>query len=68
MTTTATTRAPTQRRPARKTGSGFGVKRSVLESFLRDGPPNGNVVDSLRELRYLVLSTRVEADVDGMVC
>lgn len=57
----------TQRRPARKTGSGFGVKRSVLESFLRDGPQNGDMVEGLQELRYLVLSSRVEADADGMV-
>ncbi|PYH82904.1 TBC-domain-containing protein [Aspergillus uvarum CBS 121591] len=54
------------RRPGRKTGSGFGVKRSLLESLLRDGPQNGNVQEGLEELRYLVLSTRVEADADGM--
>src|SRR5699024_9151298 len=52
----------TQKRPARKTGSGFGIKRSVLESLLRDGPQNGNVLEALQELRYLVLSTRVDAD------
>lgn len=57
-----------QRRPARKTGSGFGVKRSILESFLRDGPQDGNLAEGLQELRYLILSTRVEADADGMVC
>ncbi|KAL2813620.1 rab-GTPase-TBC domain-containing protein [Aspergillus cavernicola] len=58
---------PTQRRPGRKTGSGFGVKRSLLETLLRDGPPQqGNVEEALQELRYLVLSTRVEADGDGM--
>lgn len=56
-----------QKRPARKTGSGFGVKRSVLESLLRDGPQNANVLEALQELRYLVLSTRVDADADGMV-
>lgn len=58
----------TQKRPARKTGSGFGVKRSVLENLLRDGPQNGNILEGLQELRYLVLSTRVDADADGMVC
>jgi cell cycle arrest protein BUB2 len=58
----------TQKRPGRKTGSGFGIKRSVLESLLRDGPQTGDVDDGLKELRYLVLSTRVEADGDGMVC
>lgn len=58
----------TLKRPARKTGSGFGIKRSVLETVLRDGPQSGNTLEGLEELRYLVLSTRVEADADGMVC
>ena len=58
----------TQRRPARRTGSGFGVKKSVLESLLRDGPQNGNIMEGLQELRYLVLSNRLDADADGMVC
>ncbi|OGM45521.1 mitotic check point protein (Bub2) [Aspergillus bombycis] len=66
----ASTREPpaigTQRRSARKTGSGFGIKRSVLETLLRDGPQQGNVREGLQELRYLILSTRVEADADGM--
>ncbi|OJJ39770.1 hypothetical protein ASPWEDRAFT_104557 [Aspergillus wentii DTO 134E9] len=56
----------TLKRPARKTGSGFGIKRSVLETVLRDGPQSGNTLEGLEELRYLVLSTRVEADADGM--
>lgn len=59
--------APTQRRPARKTGSGVGVKRSLLETLLRDGPHNGKTREALQELKYLVLSTRVDADGDGMV-
>jgi cell cycle arrest protein BUB2 len=59
--------APTQRRPARKTGSGIGVKRSQLESLLRDGPQNGKGREGLQELKYLVLSCRVDADGDGMV-
>ncbi|KAJ5115453.1 hypothetical protein NUU61_001212 [Penicillium alfredii] len=63
---TATAPAPTQRRPARKTGSGIGLKRSVLENLLRDGPQNGNTREGLQELKYLVLSTRVDADGDGM--
>ncbi|KAL6230437.1 hypothetical protein BDW75DRAFT_72583 [Aspergillus navahoensis] len=54
------------RRPGRKTGSGVGLKRSLLESLLRDGPPQGDIQEALQELRYLVLSTRVEADGDGM--
>jgi cell cycle arrest protein BUB2 len=58
---------PTQRRPARKTGSGIGLKRSLLENLLRDGPQNGNPQEALQELKYLVLSTRVDADGDGMV-
>lgn len=60
--------SPTLKRPARKTGSGFGVKRSVLESLLRDGPQHGDIMEGLQELRYLILSTRVDADADGMVC
>lgn len=64
--TTATPPA-TQRRPARKTGSGIGVKRSLLENFLRDGPQNDDLNEGLRELKYLVLSCRVDADGDGMV-
>lgn len=59
---------PTQRRPGRKTGSGFGLKRSLLEALLRDGPQQGKVQEALQELRYLVLSSRVDADNDGMVC
>lgn len=57
----------TQRRPARKTGSGIGVKRSLLENLLRDGPQNGKTHEGLQELKYLVLSTKVDADGDGMV-
>lgn len=57
----------TPKRPARKTGSGIGLKRSSLENLLRDGPPNGDVTGGLKELRYLVLSSRVDADSDGMV-
>ncbi|KAJ5179133.1 hypothetical protein N7492_002343 [Penicillium capsulatum] len=63
---TLATPAPTQRRPARKTGSGIGVKRSLLENMVRDGPQNGNTHAALQELKYLTLSTRVEADGDGM--
>ncbi|KAJ5601159.1 hypothetical protein N7510_010693 [Penicillium lagena] len=63
---TAASPAPTQRRPARKTGSGVGLKRSMLESLLRDGPQNGKTAESLQELKYLVLSCRVDADGDGM--
>lgn len=59
--------APTQRRPARKTGSGIGLKRSLLENMLRDGPQNGYTHEALQELKYLILSTRVDADGDGMV-
>lgn len=58
---------PTQRRPARKTGSGIGLKRSLLENFLRDGPQDGNTREALQELKYLVVSTGVDADGDGMV-
>lgn len=58
--------AKSQKRPPRR--SGFGLRRSVLENLLRDGPQNGDLVGGLQELRYLVLSTRVDADADGMVC
>ena len=54
------------RRPARR--SGIGGKKSALETYFRDGPFNGNLLGGLQELRYLVLSTRVDADADGMVC
>lgn len=57
----------TQRRPARKTGSGVGIKRSLLENLLRDGPQNDKTREALQELKYLVLSSRVDADGDGMV-
>lgn len=59
----------TQKRTARKTGSsGYSIQRSSLESLLREGPPNGSKIqEGLQELRYLVLSTRVDADRDGMV-
>lgn len=63
----ALARVSTQRRPARKTGSGIGLKRSFLENLLRDGPQHGNTQEALQELKYLVLSTRVDADGDGMV-
>lgn len=63
----AATPPATQRRPARKTGSGIGLKRSLLENFLRDGPQSDNPRDGLQELKYLVLSSRVDADGDGMV-
>lgn len=63
----AATPPTTQRRPARKTGSGIGVKRSLLENFLRDGPQSSNPNEGLGELKYLVLSSRVDADGDGMV-
>ncbi|KAJ5807892.1 hypothetical protein N7474_009161 [Penicillium riverlandense] len=64
--TAVTPPVPTQRRPARKTGSGVGLKRSMLENLLRDGPQNGKTAESLQELKYLVLSSRVDADGDGM--
>jgi cell cycle arrest protein BUB2 len=63
----AATQPATQRRPARKTGSGIGIKRSLLDNLLRDGPQSANLHEGLRELKYLVLSSRVDADGDGMV-
>lgn len=65
---TPTTMAPRPRRPARKTGSsGFSLRRSGLEVLLRDGPADGKLQEALQELRLLVLSSRVDADGDGMV-
>lgn len=43
-------------------------KRSSLEILLRDGPLGENLDENLKELRYLILSSRVDADNDGMVC
>lgn len=58
------------RRPtaSRKSGSiGHTGKRSGLEALLRDGPPGNNISGGLEEIRYLILSTRIDADIDGMV-
>lgn len=52
--------------PGRKS-LGFTGKRSGLDALLRDGPPGDDIIAGLRELRYYVLSTRVDADSDGMV-
>lgn len=57
------------RSSTRKSGSmGFPGRRSGLEILLRDGPPGNNLASGLDELRYLILSHRVDADGDGMVC
>lgn len=62
------TAPPKAKRPARKTGSsGYFMKRSGLETLLRDGPAEGKLLDTLQELRLMVLSNKVEADTDGMV-
>lgn len=62
--------AQPRKRPSvnRKSGSiGYLTRRSGLENLLREGPPNNNIAIGLEELRYLILSTRVDADNDGMV-
>jgi cell cycle arrest protein BUB2 len=63
-----TVKAPRKPTANRKAGS-MGVigKRSGLDLLLRDGPPGDNIATGLDELRYLILSTRVDADNDGMV-
>jgi cell cycle arrest protein BUB2 len=62
------TAPPKAKRPARKTGSsGYFMKRTGLETLLRDGPADGKLLDTLQELRLMVLSNKVEADTDGMV-
>jgi cell cycle arrest protein BUB2 len=67
-TIAATTTDARPRRPPRKTGSsGFAIKRSNLDNLLREGPADGKLLEALQELRLLVLSTRVDADGDGMV-
>ena len=64
----ASSQAPRRHPGSRKSGSmGFAGKRSGLEVLLRDGPSGNNVAEGLEELRYLILSTRVDADSDGMV-
>lgn len=64
--TTGTVRT---KRPARKTdSSGSFIKRSSLDALLRDGPADGRLLETLQELRLMVLSNRVDADSDGMVC
>ena len=64
----ASSQAPGRHPGSRKSGSmGFTGKRSGLEVLLRDGPSGNNVAAGLEELRYLILSTRVDADGDGMV-
>ena len=60
---------PPPKRPTanRKAGSvGLPIRRSGLDMLLRDGPGK-DLAAGLEELRYLVLSTRVDADSDGMV-
>ncbi|GAM37807.1 hypothetical protein TCE0_033f08039 [Talaromyces pinophilus] len=55
------------KRPARKTdSSGYFIKRSGLDALLRDGPADGRLLETLQELRLMVLSNRVDADSDGM--
>lgn len=41
-------------------------RKSSLEILIRDGPPSGNVEQGLSDLRYLILSSRVEAGKEGM--
>jgi cell cycle arrest protein BUB2 len=52
----------TRRLPASATHN----RKSSLEVLLRDGPPSGNVEQGLSELRYQILSSRVEAGKEGM--
>ncbi|KAL2374940.1 hypothetical protein RJ035_002192 [Blastomyces gilchristii] len=51
----------------RKSGSlGLQGKRSGLDALLREGPPEDSIASGLQDLRYLVLSNRVDSDSDGM--
>lgn len=64
----ASSQGPRRLTASRKSGSmGLVGKRSGLDALLRDGPPGNNVAMGLEELRYLILSARVDADSDGMV-
>jgi cell cycle arrest protein BUB2 len=42
-------------------------KKSNIDHLLRDGPPEGNVVKGLQDLRFDVLADGVHSDSDGMV-
>lgn len=68
--TSTTPTGPAPRRNAaakRVVAPGVSVKHQ-LEVLIREGPPRGDVVEGLRDLRYFVLSDGVDADHDGMVC
>jgi cell cycle arrest protein BUB2 len=52
----------TRRLPASATHG----RKSSLEILMRDGPPGGNIEQGLSDLRYLILSSRVEAGKEGM--
>lgn len=39
-----------------------------LETFLQRGPPNGDHIAGLEELRRVILLDSVPANSDGMVC
>ena len=41
-------------------------RKSSLEALIRDGPPGGSMQQGLRDLRYHILSSRVEAGKEGM--
>jgi cell cycle arrest protein BUB2 len=41
-------------------------RKSSLEVLMRDGPPGGNIEQGLSDLRYHILSSRVEAGKEGM--
>ena len=42
-------------------------KKSNIDHLLRDGPPDGNVLKGLQELRFDVLADGINSDSDGMV-
>lgn len=43
------------------------ARKSSLENLLREGPFRGDIDTGLKEMRWLILSKRVEAEKDGMV-
>ena len=64
---------PTASERRRQMGAKRGVvmggqgKGASLEGFLREGPPNGDVLKGLEEMRISVLMDGVGSDGDGMV-
>ncbi len=44
------------------------AKGAGLDIILKDPPPEDDVPDLLREMRYLIMTDGVDSNGDGMVC